>query len=193
MPFLTEELWQRLPGHEHVNRRSICLAPFPEAVVSWEDPAAEASIGNLTGLVTAVRNVRTARKLPPKEKASLVLETMPAALEGVNLAGHMAALAGVEQLLVGEAAAAWDGLVPQSAARFALLAAGPTQGDGAAASARRSAELEQLDEQIRRAEANLADPGFTAKAPPAVVEGRRRRLAEVLEHRGRLGGGVPSR
>jgi valyl-tRNA synthetase len=77
--------------------------------------------------------------------------------------------------------------VPHSAARFALLTAGPAQIDDAAAAARRSAELEQLDEQIRRAEANLADPGFTAKAPPAVVEGRRRRLAELLAQRSRLG------
>lgn len=193
MPFLTEEVWQRLPGHELVERRSICLAPFPAAVDSWQDPAAAAAIANLTGLVTAVRNVRTARKLPPKAKATLVLEAMPEALAALDVAGHLGALAGVERLLVGETAAAWDGLVPQSAARFALLTAGPAKADGAAASARRSADLEQLEEQILRAEANLADPGFTAKAPPAVVEGRRRRLAELLEQRARLGGGVPTR
>jgi valyl-tRNA synthetase len=193
MPFLTEELWQRLPGHELVERRSICLAPFPAAVDAWQDPAAAVAIANHTGRVTAVRNVRTARKLPPKAKATLVLEAMPEALAALDVAGHLGALAGVERLLVGETASAWDGLVPQSAARFALLTAGPAEADGAAASARRSADLEQLEEQILRAEANLADPGFTAKAPPAVVEGRRRRLAELLEQRARLGGGVPTR
>ena len=42
MPFLTEELWQRLPGHEAMHAETICLAPYPPPVPSWEDRGARA-------------------------------------------------------------------------------------------------------------------------------------------------------
>jgi valyl-tRNA synthetase len=105
MPFLTEELWQRLPRLDGGDRKSICLARFPAAVAAWEDSAAAASISNLTELVTAVRNVRTARQLPLKTKATLVLEIMPEALAAVDVASHLTALAGVDRLLMGESMA----------------------------------------------------------------------------------------
>ena len=48
------------------------------------------------------------------------------------------------------------------------------------------ARVSTVEEQIRRAEANLADPGFVGKAPAAVVEGRRKRLAELIAQRQQL-------
>jgi valyl-tRNA synthetase len=187
MPFLTEELWQRVPGHESVHARTICLAPYPGAVESWRDEAAEQAIARLTGLVTAVRNARTARKVPAKSKVTLHLEALPEAFAQIDLHAHLAALAGVERVVVGESAEPWDGLVPETAARFSVRFASQEAPADGAVLARQRSELAQLEEQIRRAEANLADPGFTGKAPAAVVEGRRRRLAELQEQRAQLG------
>jgi valyl-tRNA synthetase len=44
MPFLSEELWQRLPGREAIHAETICLAPYPAPEPSWDDAAAEAEM-----------------------------------------------------------------------------------------------------------------------------------------------------
>ncbi|HEY2290457.1 MAG TPA: valine--tRNA ligase, partial [Thermoanaerobaculia bacterium] len=73
MPFLTEELWQRLPGHEAIHSETICLAPYPRREEGWEDDVAEAGMEALTQVVTRVRALRTEMGLPPKAKLDLHL------------------------------------------------------------------------------------------------------------------------
>src|SRR6185369_3387059 len=71
MPFLTEELWQRLPGHEEIHPATICLAPYPRREEAWEDGTAEAGMEALTQVVTRVRALRAEMGLAPKAKLDL--------------------------------------------------------------------------------------------------------------------------
>ncbi|MBV8200752.1 MAG: valine--tRNA ligase, partial [Acidobacteria bacterium] len=79
MPFLTEEVWQRLPGHEAVHPESICLAPYPGREESWESAEVEADMEVLIHVVTRVRALRAEMGLPPKARLALYLGAAPAA------------------------------------------------------------------------------------------------------------------
>ena len=75
MPFLTEELWQRLPGHEKIHPETITLAPYPSAAEGWRDEALEARMDVLTEVVSKVRNLRADMQVPTKTEVVAYLET----------------------------------------------------------------------------------------------------------------------
>jgi valyl-tRNA synthetase len=52
MPFVTEELWQRLPGGGEQRAESIMVAPYPEPVPAWEDAGVEAEMAYLQTVVS---------------------------------------------------------------------------------------------------------------------------------------------
>jgi valyl-tRNA synthetase len=185
MPFLTEELWQRLPGREAVHPETIALAPYPEPEAAWIDSAAEEAIDGLIRLIVRVRNARADKKVQPRQRVVLYLDRIPALVS--SLGEHLRTLAGVERTeLEKPPGLAWSGLIEKDGVKFAILpvaaeaeaAPAPTPDDG-----RRRSELAKLEELIGRAEADLEAPGFLAKAPAQVVEQRRRRLAEMRERR----------
>src|SRR3972149_3480733 len=68
MPFLTEELWHRLP--QKAGARSIALEPFPESAVHWPDSEAEEQVALLQELIVAARNIRAELKLDPKARVA---------------------------------------------------------------------------------------------------------------------------
>jgi valyl-tRNA synthetase len=194
MPFLTEELWQRLPGTDG-DPKTICVAKYPEFNPAWKDDGAAQSLRLLRSLVTAVRNDRIEKQIPPKAKAVLYLDQRLAELETmgqVRSDGHLRVLAGVSRVVIEKPPAGpWTGFVPLSEGKYkyAVRAESVEAVDAASdqgAVDRRRAELVEVEQQIERAEAALAAPGFVAKAPAQVVEGRRRRLAELQERRRQL-------
>lgn len=74
MPFVTEELWQRLPRRASDTAASIMVATYPEA--AWAgapDAGAEAAMERLQGLVTCARDLRTQRGLKPREAADITV------------------------------------------------------------------------------------------------------------------------
>ncbi|HPK66780.1 MAG TPA: class I tRNA ligase family protein, partial [Thermoanaerobaculia bacterium] len=101
MPFLTEELWQRLPGHEAIHPETICLAPYPEPEPEWIAPEAEARMEALIAVVTRARALRLDLGLKPKERARLLLEggdpeTLAFLTGEAALIGSLAQLSAVE-------------------------------------------------------------------------------------------------
>jgi valyl-tRNA synthetase len=70
MPFLTEELWHRLP--QPAGARSIALDKFPEPHPEWMDVAAEEEMAALQELIVAARNIRAEMKLDPRARVSAV-------------------------------------------------------------------------------------------------------------------------
>jgi valyl-tRNA synthetase len=72
MPFLTEELWHRLP--QPAGARSIALDKFPEARAQWVDAAAERDMATLQEIIIAARNIRAEMKIDPKRKISGILQ-----------------------------------------------------------------------------------------------------------------------
>jgi valyl-tRNA synthetase len=204
MPFLTEEVWQRLPGHEAIHPATICLAPYPGPEESWESAEVEADMDVLMHVVTRVRGLRSEMGLAPKARLSLYLAAADPAAAGARagfLAEHqhlIRVLCRVESVTFGpppEGAMRQDVVdgIHLSLAAPAALAA-ERGGLDPAERERLSRELDKLAGEIDRAEQRLADGNFLAKAPPAVVAGGRARLAELRERRERiqasLGGGT---
>ena len=70
MPFLTEELWHRLP--QPAGARSIALDRFPEARPGWANTAADDAMAILQEIVVAARNIRAEMKLDPKRKVAAI-------------------------------------------------------------------------------------------------------------------------
>src|SRR5215472_11479618 len=73
MPFLTEELWRRLP--QASGARSIALDRFPEPRADWEDVEADDAMARLQEITTAARNIRAEMKLDPKRKVAADFST----------------------------------------------------------------------------------------------------------------------
>lgn len=59
MPFVTEELWQRLPKSGGPQPSSIMLAPFPQPQEAWRSPAADEAMDFMRKVVTATRGLRS--------------------------------------------------------------------------------------------------------------------------------------
>ena len=189
MPFLTEELW-RLTGEQGAKREGLlALATWPR-LEGLEDEKAEAEIGWLVDLVSAVRSVRSEMNVPAATQVPLVLvggkETQARAGRWGEALRRLARLseisfaakppAGSVQLLVrGE------------------VAAMPLKGvvDLAAERARLEKELKKVADDIDRVDKKLENADFMARAPEEVVdeqrekraeaEGRRAKIAEALE------------
>ena len=178
MPFVTEALWQRLP-HRATDPGLLIVARWPAP--SGRDPAAEAEVEAILALVRAVRNARTEAGLPAADwlpldvavpvERGLVFESLRPAIE------RLARVRPVERWLTAEA------LAPARAAGGLTVIAGdieailghPAADDAAAAVERDRLErdLETAERRLAAARARLADAGFLAKAPAAVVEGAR--------------------
>ena len=67
MPFVTEEIWQKLGGVE----QSIMIAPYPVTEEVLEDPEAERLVSAVKAMITTVRNVRAERGFTPKDRFRL--------------------------------------------------------------------------------------------------------------------------
>jgi valyl-tRNA synthetase len=188
MPFLTEELWQRLPGHEAIQPETIAFAPYPRREEGWEDNAVEAGMEALTQVVTRVRALRAEMGLGPKAKLDLHLQPADVGVSWLleEQAPLLRFLTRVETVGFGP--------LPEGARRD--LVAGVEIGiqqaavEQAAMSAeergRLAKELEKLEGEISRAEERLSNADFLAKAPAKVVEGGRAKLAEMRERQASL-------
>ncbi len=181
MPFLTEELWQRLPGREAVHPQTIMLAPFPSERPEWVDEAAERAMTSVLELVSKVRTMRADLGFAPGEKLELYLAA----------SGEIAALLGAQVPLLSflcRLSAVHFAAVPAAASRdrlegveLGLVAADRDLGEEE--QRRVTAELAKLEGLIAQTTARLANEQFVSKAAPAVVEGARRQLAELTERR----------
>jgi valyl-tRNA synthetase len=188
MPFLTEEVWQRLPGREVIHPETISLAPYPEALDGWLDDQVEARMGGLMELVTRVRGLTVELAVQRDQQAILFLDAEDAGLrEFVEAQGSVVTALTRAQVEMGPA--------PDQASRdlvagiaFGLLPEEREIGDEERERLR--AELESLDAEIGRARGRLSNAQFLAKAPDHVVEGNRARLAELEERRERIVSGL---
>jgi valyl-tRNA synthetase len=81
MPFLTEELWQRLTPDKDGRSVSVALARYPQYDPAAADPTAEGEMQLLQDIVTAVRNLRAGMKADPRQQLDGFLYSQTAALE----------------------------------------------------------------------------------------------------------------
>ena len=191
MPFLTEELWQRLMQvlpQDGAQPPSIMVAPYPEAATQASDNAAERDLELVTGVVRAIRNIRAEFKVEPRSS----LEAWVTTRSGDTIAEEsdaIKALARVEPLHILDG----DAPRPPSDQTVTLVVGDATvylpMGDVvdmAKERQRLEMELTSYDEVLRRLEQRLQDQQFLAKAPEDVVERERQRLASTQERQARV-------
>jgi valyl-tRNA synthetase len=71
MPFVTEEIWQRLPVKKE--NGTIMIAPFPKAEKEFDDEEAEKEMGLVIEVITALRNIRGEMNVPPGDQVDILL------------------------------------------------------------------------------------------------------------------------
>jgi valyl-tRNA synthetase len=183
MPFLTEELWHRLPQPE--GSRSIALDKFPEPRLDWADVASDEAMATLQEIVIAARNIRAEMKLDPKRRAAADFSAGNPALRKLaeeNL-DPLLRLAALSQLQILSGHLDPTGTAMRSTAQFDLRIAYGEAVDKQAEVARLKKEIERLAKDIESKQNRLADQNFTSKAPAKVVDDLRKTLAErQLEH-----------
>jgi valyl-tRNA synthetase len=176
MPFLTEELWQRLVHGSAVNEnlpRSISLAPYPQKVELEEQPEQLHQFTLLQQVITAAREIRADHKLDPKT-------TYPATLysKGTPLTEDSRA---VTATLVKLKFTQGEGGITRSAPGFDLQIHADVSKNGAGSpenQQRIQKEIAKLETNIANSHRQLNDPTFLERAPAKVVESIRAKLAE---------------
>jgi valyl-tRNA synthetase len=185
MPFITEELWRVTAETGAARDGLLVLASWPQ-YAGLDDPAAEAEIGWVIDLVTAIRSVRAEMNVAPALQISLVLvgasaETRARAERWDEFLKRLARLSGITF------ADAAPGGTLQLVVR-GEVAALPLKGviDFVAERARLDKEMQKVDADIKRADAKLNNADFLARAKEEVVEGEREKREEAEGRRAKI-------
>ncbi len=175
IPFITEELWQKVAPLAGVasGRDSIMLQAFPVENPAMRDAQAEAQVAEMKSLIDAVRGLRGEMKLSPAAKVPLALAGEPARY--TPYAPYLAALAKLSGVAVADELPAGDAPVAIVGDCRLML---QVEIDKDAEIARLSKEIDRVQGEIGKCNGKLANPNFADKAPAAVVEQERKRLAE---------------
>jgi len=182
MPFITEEIWQRLPH----DGDSIMIAPYPKAVRRRVDATAERDMAVLMGAVAAIRTIRGEMRVPPGVTLAVTAKT--AGTHGALLREHAALVQALARATL---------TVDPRATRPRASALGVVGGTELYVTLEGvvdlGAERQRLEKEIRRAEeaiafgrAKLARPEFAERAPAEIVEKEREKLVEQEALRDKL-------
>ena len=186
MPFLTEELWQRLATDRSTRPLSISVAPYPQYRPELTDYEAEREIGILQEVVTMARTLRTEAKLDPKQQLSGALYSRTAGLDIARRhADAIQKLANVK--LEFRSGAAPKTPAVRSTAEFDLTLEVPAAQEETQRK-RQEKEREQLVKNIANSERQLSDETFLGRAPAHVVETIRQKLADYKIQLGKIDG-----
>ena len=173
MPFVTDELWTALTGED-----SVMVTPWP--AFSYADPAAEAEISSMMRLVTEVRRFRSDQGLRPGQRVAARL----VGIEVTPLAGHEEQIRSLLRLTAPADGFAASASLAAEDITVELDVAGAV--DVAAERRRLEKDLAAARSEVEQAERKLGNADFTAKAPAAVVDKTRQRLAGAQSDIARL-------
>ena len=178
IPFITEELWQKVAPVAGIAGESVSIARYPEAQLNKIDDEAIDNVNQLKALVDACRNLRGEMGVSPATRMPL-FALGNAEFMRAN-AAVLQSLAKLSEVKVFDDQTAW-----QTAAQSAPVAvAGETrlclfmEVDIEAEKARLQKEAARLDNEITRAGVKLGNEAFVAKAPPQVITQERKRVEE---------------
>ncbi|HXF61759.1 MAG TPA: valine--tRNA ligase [Caldilineaceae bacterium] len=186
MPFVTETIWQNLPGLGDEGR-ALILARWPH-LTGLADAEADAAFGRLQEAIRAIRNARSEYNVEPARRIAAHFD---AGDQAALLTENRALLAFLARLDPEHMVIAADGAAPDKA--ITLAAAGmaiylPLAGliDLEAERARLQREIEGLDKQLQRITGLLGNASFLSKAPAEIIERERSKQAELEGKRSQL-------
>ncbi len=179
MPFITEELWQRMRFGGSIMRSK------------WPEPIAvgEGGIGlveTMRELIVAVRNIRAEMEVPAKSEVRCIVNSTDAGLTGFlrNSAGLIRELAGVSALEFGALRPEKSSVAVLPGCEAYVPLAGVV--DVEKELERMKKEIANLTRLVAGIDAKFANPDFAARAKPDVVEAERNRRAELASKLERL-------
>jgi len=178
MPYITEEIWQRLP-HEG---ESIMLARWPKSDPSFQHPHAIQQMDTLIGVISKVRNIRSEMNIPAQSRVNLFVATPDestqllirnysaqiqrlARVEGITIADRMPELESAARDIVEgvEIGVPLGGLIDLNKERERVIK-----------------EISRKQDEARNLAARLDNPSFVERAPQAVVDESRSRHSELI-------------
>ncbi len=194
IPFITEELWQKVAPVAGLPGASVSIARYPESQPAKIDEAAIAHVVKLKALVDACRTLRGEMNVSPATRLPLYVLGDTAFMQAAGPV--LQALAKLNEVRVFEDEAAWAAAAQAAPvavvgeARMCLF----MEIDVAAEKARLGKEAARLEGEITKANGKLSNEAFVAKAPPAVIEQEKKRVGDfsatldkVREQLARLG------
>ena len=183
MPYLTEEIWQTLAPKLGISGETIMLAQYPVADEAKINEQAEADMQWLQGLIGAVRNIRGEMGLGNARLLPVLLQNTTEAEKAqiTRIEALFKALAKVESITF-----LADGEQPPLSSSSVVGHVSvyvPMKGliDPKAELGRLQKDLDKVQKQHDQIANKLSNEGFVAKAPAAVVEGERAKLAEFAD------------
>lgn len=183
IPFITEELWQKVAPVAGRTGESVMVAAYPLSQPERIDEAAEAYVARLKALVDGCRTLRGEMKLSPALRLPLyaVADDAEGAAFLREAAPVLQALAKLKEVKVFDDEGSWTAAAEAApvavvgSARLCLYM--PVDKDSERVRIRK--DMERVESDIGKLEAKLSNEAFVAKAPPAVIEQDRKRLAEL--------------
>jgi valyl-tRNA synthetase len=181
MPFITEEVWQRVAPLAGVSGETVMLAPYPRAADFPPDEAAEREAAWIQAVILGVRQIRGEMNISPGRRIPLMLKDAGAQDEQYarRHGALLERLAGLQSLtLLAAAASAPEAAMAQVGSLTLLV---PMAGliDAAAEAERLGKLLAKTQGDLSKTRAKLANENFVRNAPAEVVSTERERVAEL--------------
>jgi valyl-tRNA synthetase len=179
-PFISEEIWQSLKAADEPD---IMVAPWPDAKDIATDAMAVKEMELLMQTITAIRTIRSEMKVPPAQKANVLIGGGTRAqrellIEHRNDLQHLAKIRDLNISEIVEQPALSSSAVVRGIEIYVSL-----EGliDINKERERLEKDIAAYEGRIRAASAKLGNPGFTARAPEQVVEHERKKLKDYQE------------
>ncbi|WP_040328554.1 valine--tRNA ligase [Acidovorax delafieldii] len=186
IPFITEALWQVVAPVAGIPGESVSIARYPQAQPEKIDEAAIAHMARVKGLVDTCRALRGEMNVSPSTRLPMYVVGGADFMRGV--APVLQALAKLSEVKVFDDEAAWAAAAQAAPvavvgeARMCLF----MEIDVAAEKARLSKEIARIEGEIAKANGKLSNEAFVAKAPAAVLDQEKKRVADFGATLGRL-------
>jgi len=181
MPYITEEIWQRVAPLAGVGGKTIMRQPYPDYDEQFVHPQSVAEMRWVMDFISGVRQIRSGMDIAPGKPLPILLANASEEDRAMLDANrhYLEFLARTESITV----LASEDEAPESATALVggMKVLVPMAGliDKAAEIARLSKEIEKKEKDVERGDAKLANPQFVERAPEAVVEKERAKLAEM--------------
>jgi valyl-tRNA synthetase len=197
MPFITEELWQRVP-RPRSRKASVAFGPYPQPAIEMTGggraPEVEGWMDVLQGIISAARSIRSEHGVDNKAEVPLrVRSPSPEVIAFLREhAGSVAVLVKtrgapeLEGLGGGREAGTTVSVVPTPHGPIEVLVGLKGLVDPGGERARIERELKRLDKDLGAIEKKLGSPGFVDRAPPEVVEESKQQRTAMLDAKARL-------
>jgi len=173
IPFITEELWQKVAPLAGKHGPSIMLARYPEPQPEKLDEAAERELSLLKDLTNACRTLRAEMNVAPSQKLPLLIQGDRARL--APFVPYLTALARLTEVVIVEGALPAAGAPVSIVGEYRLML--KIEVNMSAERERLHKERLRLEAEIAKAQGKLDNPGFVERAPPLIVAQEKERLA----------------